>query len=85
MIVSGTVQGVGFRWYAMRTARRSGIRGWVRNRTDGKVEIVAEADTERLRKFIGEILRGYLGENIRDIEEREEDSTGPLEGFRIVP
>lgn len=42
--VTGRVQGVGFRAWAVRTARALGVNGWVRNRLDGSVELLAEGD-----------------------------------------
>jgi len=56
-VVHGDVQGVGFRYFLMREARRLGLRGWVRNRDDGTVEFVAEgrrSDLERLKQVAGQ-------------------------------
>lgn len=57
MIVSGRVQGVGFRYTACVLARRLGVTGWVRNCPDGTVEMEAqgaEAEIERLLSMLGE-------------------------------
>ena len=50
-LVSGRVQGVGFRWYVMESASAEGITGWVRNVPDGAVEIVAEGDADAMERF----------------------------------
>jgi acylphosphatase len=47
-IVTGRVQGVGFRWWTVGTAQRLGLRGWVRNRRDGSVEIQAIGPADRI-------------------------------------
>jgi acylphosphatase len=50
LLVSGRVQGVGFRWFVMEAASAEGITGWVRNLPDGTVEIVAEGDAEAMER-----------------------------------
>ena len=52
MIVSGRVQGVGFRYYVEDIALGMNISGWVRNLSDGTVEIDAEGEEDKLKKFL---------------------------------
>jgi acylphosphatase len=58
LIVSGSVQGVGFRAFAVSSARRLGVNGTVRNLEDGNVEVVAEGDPERLKLLIERLKEG---------------------------
>ena len=59
LILYGSVQGVGFRYFAQRAARAAGVRaGWVRNRPDGAVELEAEAESAALARFREHITRG---------------------------
>ena len=57
-VVRGYVQGVGYRVFAFRAARRLGVTGWVKNRPDGAVEVVAEGDEPTLRELVSELERG---------------------------
>ncbi|MDX9754826.1 MAG: acylphosphatase [bacterium] len=57
-IVSGRVQGVGFRYFAQRLARTIGITGQVRNLGSGQVEIIAEGEIQLLKRFLQEIEAG---------------------------
>lgn len=52
ILVSGRVQGVGYRDWVVRTAQRSGLTGWVRNLKDGRVEIVASGDEAALGHLV---------------------------------
>lgn len=82
-LVHGRVQGVGFRWNTVRTARDLGIAGTVRNRTDGTVEVHAEGpsgDLDRLEKWLKTGPRAARVESVEEISAREEFP----EDFRIV-
>ena len=57
-MVSGRVQGVGFRYFALDAARREGLHGYVRNNDDGSVEALAEGEAEAVERFERAIRRG---------------------------
>ena len=57
-VLSGRVQGVGFRYFTLDAARREGLHGYVTNRDDGSVEAVAEGDAESLERFERALRRG---------------------------
>jgi len=66
-IVSGRVQGVGYRWFVMCRARTLGIAGWVRNRSDGTVEVWAEGKEAALDKLEKALREGPPGALIRKL------------------
>jgi acylphosphatase len=57
-VVSGRVQGVGYRYFALRTASELGVSGFARNLPDGRVEVVAEASEAALAEFEAALRRG---------------------------
>lgn len=57
-VVSGRVQGVGYRFHACDAAAREGLRGFVRNRSDGRVEVEAEGDAEAMERFERTLRQG---------------------------
>lgn len=57
-LVSGRVQGVGFRYFAQDAARREGLHGYVANQDDGTVEVKAEGEAEALERFERALRRG---------------------------
>ncbi|WP_373840114.1 acylphosphatase [Methanospirillum sp.] len=61
MIVSGRVQGVGFRYYVEDIALGMNISGWVRNLSDGTVEIDAEGEEDKLKNFVRTITNTKKG------------------------
>lgn len=70
-LVSGSVQGVGYRYFAMRTAQKLGIRGTVKNLRDGRVEVAASGAAESMAAFRVELERGPQGARVTSIDERE--------------
>jgi acylphosphatase len=81
--VSGVVQGVGFRFFTERVARRLGLSGVVRNLPDGRVEIVAEGPRAALDQLIAEVRRGPVGAVVTGVRVEWEPPAG-LSGFRIL-
>lgn len=75
-VVHGVVQGVGFRWFAERTARALGLHGWVRNRADGTVETLAEGDEQAVGEYLARLRRGPLGSRVDDVVVEEADASG---------
>lgn len=83
LVVSGRVQGVGFRYFARQQAVPRGIRGWVKNLSDGSVEIWAEAEKEILEDFVDHIGRGPTFGRVDDMEIRWAEPTGDFTIFDI--
>ena len=81
-VVTGRVQGIGFRDFVRRTARTHGVRGWVRNREDGCVEAVATAEAEALGRFETALREGSRLSRIESIDTSDLDET-PFPEFEI--
>ena len=82
--MSGRVQGVGFRFFAQEAAALDGLAGWVRNREDGRVEVLAQGDREALVRFERKIRRGPPGARVEDVAITDEEApTDHLSDFRI--
>ena len=83
-IVSGVVQGVGFRFFVEREAQARGLDGWVRNRRDGTVETVIAGADAALDAMLAQLHRGPPGAEITAV--RAGPHQGSLEpGFRTLP
>ena len=83
ILVSGMVQGVGFRFFVLREARRYRLGGYVRNLPSGKVEIEAEGDAGLLRDFLKEVRRGPLGAHVSAMDVSWGEASGQFDGFEI--
>ncbi len=79
---SGTVQGVGFRYTTRRLAGRFAITGFVRNMTDGRVEVVAEGSAREIQTFI-EAIRAEMGHYISNTEINRGLANGRFKNFDV--
>jgi acylphosphatase len=68
-IVRGRVQGVGFRWFVEREANALGLKGWVRNREDGTVEVLAMGEEGQLGDLRRKLQQGPRGSRVDEVEE----------------
>lgn len=75
-LVSGRVQGVGYRFFTREAALVEGIRGTVRNLDDGRVEVVAEGDAAAMERFERALRRGPVGADVRDVQSEPAPPTG---------
>jgi acylphosphatase len=82
-VVRGRVQGVGFRWYVEREAHMLGIAGWVRNNSDGSVEVLAMGSRDQLSGLRGRLRQGPRASRVDEVEEAEVNPVAGLNTFRI--
>ena len=83
-VVSGRVQGVGFRYFVLDAAESEGLSGWVKNLPDGSVEVLAEGEREAVERFEGRIHRGPPNARVAGVESSDEPPSGRFTGFRIA-
>lgn len=81
--LDGRVQGVGFRSFARYKALLLGIKGYVRNMPDGKVEVVAEGPEDKLEEFLNELKRGPVSARVRGVNVKFETPTYEFYDFFI--
>ena len=81
-LISGRVQGVGFRYFAERVAHELGVSGWARNLDDGRVEVHASGASETLDLFEARLRKGPPHADVRGFESEEAAPAG-ARGFRI--
>jgi acylphosphatase len=66
-VISGAVQGVGFRFFAQRAAREARVTGWVRNRPDGTVETVIEGEESSVARYLERLRSGPAGGRVTSL------------------
>lgn len=82
-VVRGYVQGVGFRLFVVRQARALGVTGWVRNRGDGAVHVVAEGDRQDLLSLLDRLRIGPIGADVQDVEVSWQPYLGNFSTFEV--
>jgi acylphosphatase len=85
VIVDGRVQGVGFRYFVLDAAQAIGLKGWVRNRWDGSVEVVAEGPKASLERLLSTLYRGPRSSDVRSVRPEWLSPTGEFRDFSIKP
>ncbi len=81
-LISGRVQGVGYRYFAERAAHETGVTGWARNLDDGRVEVHANGTRARLEDFESRLRQGPRFADVRGVEVQDA-AVLELEGFTI--
>jgi len=83
IIIRGRVQGVGFRMHAQHQGRLLGVRGFVRNLSDGSVEIVAQGESDGVDRLIAWARRGPPAARVDDVKVHTGEPTTVFDGFDI--
>jgi len=83
VFVSGRVQGVFFRSETRREARKRGVKGWIRNMPDGRVEAVFEGEEDNVKEVIRFCKRGPPGARVTGVDVVWESYTGEFRDFEI--
>jgi acylphosphatase len=82
--VTGRVQGVSFRWYAVREARRLGLTGWVRNEPDGSVAAHLEGPDDAVEQMVGWCRHGPPAAVVDRVEVEDAEPAGGS-SFEVAP
>jgi len=82
-VISGEVQGVGYRYFAQRSAARHQVHGYVRNLDDGRVEALAEGPPNAVEEFKHDLVSGPSYSRVEHLEETVLEPSGRYLTFRI--
>jgi len=82
-IIKGRVQGVGFRYFTKNKAKELGLRGWVRNLSDGSVEIQATGPVERLERLLQSLSTGPVGSQVDSVNVQWLPEPEESQGFEV--
>ena len=74
---------MGFRYFVQENARSLGLVGWVRNRRDGSVELIAEGELETLNKLIQVLQQGSRSSQVQDLKSEIQEASGDFENFFV--
>jgi acylphosphatase len=83
-IITGRVQGVGFRYFTHDAAVREGVTGWVTNRPDGCVEAYVEGDSDAVTRVERAIRRGPAAARVESVQADTEEASGAYSRFDII-
>jgi acylphosphatase len=81
--IHGKVQGVGYRFFATRVARRLGLKGWIQNNRDGIVEAAVEGEKDVIDEWIEELKEGPRYAEVTKIDQETKEFSGKLPDFDV--
>ncbi len=81
--IDGRVQGVGYRYFAVRAAEACGVSGYVRNLDDGSVEVRARGEAEALESFLSSLRSGPRMSRVEEFDVLDVDETEAFSGFGV--
>jgi len=81
--IFGHVQGVGYRYFALRAADRLGVTGWVKNMGDGTVEVLGCGSHATLLSFKKELIRGPSFSQVTEIKRLEHEDEDTFDQFTV--
>lgn len=84
IVVSGVVQGVGFRFFAVRKAQEYGLKGWVRNTNQGTVESEVEGEKSLISDYIKDMKTGPRGAKVTDVRVEWNPFQNKYQDFQIT-
>lgn len=82
-LISGQVQGVGYRYFAQRSSAKHQVRGYVKNLEDGRVEVLVEGNVKAVEAFRHDLAAGPAYSRVGQIEELVIEPSGLYSTFRI--
>jgi acylphosphatase len=84
IVVSGVVQGVGYRFFVVHHGNSLNLNGYVRNTPDGRVEVEVEGERGDVERFVSILREGPRAARVSDVHVEWKDHTGELNGFRVT-
>jgi len=84
-VITGQVQGVSFRYYTYHEALKSGLKGWVRNLRDGRVEALFEGEHESIERVLAWCRLGPPSAQVEEVQVEWQSPSGKLAGFQVRP
>jgi len=85
LVIAGRVQGVGFREATVDAARAAGVVGWVRNRADGTVEVLAQGSSDAVDRLVAWCRRGPPLARVTGVDVATAAADASLDGFERLP
>ena len=84
LMIRGRVTGVFFRAAAQREAKRLGVTGWVKNRNDASIEMLAEGEEDAIKEIVSWAQHGPSAARVENVDVRWRGYTGEFSDFRIL-